>query len=341
MVPQSRFEGLVGTGDTGQSTAEFLAGNGLISVRTTTKRSFSGTLRLGQDRISLKGSFAADGSAQLKDLKRKSGAPEIDLDLQLESGPKIDGAANIVGSGQVLPFVALVPTSYPATKYTAAVVSKADAAYAGHGYVILSTDSKGAARIAGKLADGSKITASSVISDGAGEGLAAEKLVPVFIPLGKAQGALSGEMQIDKEEPTQGSSIDDGGQAWGWVKPGSSAPAELSIKGRSFALTKGVSILTNTPNGGGFLVLGVQAGAPLAGMWTGSNKPLFDNANDKLAFSTANGSVKGTIKDPKTAFEGVMFAMPISLTGGAPAVHGAGFRLEGPAASRPTEIRAR
>jgi hypothetical protein len=337
-VPQDRFEGLVGTGDTGQSAAEFLADNGLISIKTTTKGSFTGTLRLGADKIGFKGAFEAGGSAQVKDLPRKSGLPAVDLTLQLAAGPKISGEV-IRNAAPDLPFVALDPEPGASRKYTIALVPTATDGFAGYGYVTLSADSKGVARIAGKLADGSKIAVSSTISDGAGDGLPAESwLVPVLASLGKAQGVLTGEMQVEKVEPPQGSSVGDGGQLWGWVQPGSSALAELAVKGRSFSVTKETSILTGTTDGGNFLVSGALANRPLSGFWPGSNKPSFQDKNEKLAFSASSGSIKGTLKDSKTTYDGIMFSAPISLSDGASPVHGAGFRLDGSNASLPVEI---
>ena len=337
-VPQERFDGLVGTGDSRQSAAEFLADNGLISIKTTTRGSFTGTLRLGADKTGFKGAFEASGSAQVKDLPRKSGQPAVDLTLQLGAGPKISGEV-IRNTAPDLPFVALAPEPGSARKYTIALVPMANNGYAGYGYASLSTDSKGKTRLTGKLADGSKIAASSVISDGAGDGLPAERwLVPVFVSLDKAQGVLTGEMQVDKTEPPQGSSVGDGGQLWGWVQPGSSALAELAVKGRSFYVNKGISILTDTIGGGNFLVSGALANSPLGGFWPGSNKPSFQDTNDKLAFSASSGPIKGTSKDPKTTYEGIMFSVPINLTDGAAPVHGAGFRLNGPNNSLPVEI---
>ena len=337
-MPQDRFEGLVGTGDTRQSAAEFLADNGLISIKTTTKGSFTGTLRLGADKIGFKGAFEAGGSAQVKDLPRKSGQPAVDLTMKLEAGPKISGEV-IRNTAPDLPFVALAPEPGPARRYTIALVPTAKDGYAGYGYATLSADSKGVARIAGKLADGSKIAASSVFSDGAGDGLPAERwLVPVFVSLGKSQGVLTGEIQVVKAEPPQGASVGDGKQLWGWVQPGSSALAELAIKGRSFSVIKGISILTDTIGGGNFLVSGALANRPLIGFWPGSNKPAFQDKNEKLAFSASRGSIKGTLKEPKTTYDGIMFSAPISLTDGASPVHGAGFRFDGSNASLPVEI---
>lgn len=338
-VPQARFDGLVGTGSTAQSAADFLASNGIISVKTTTKGTFSGTLRLGADKIAFKGVFRTDGSAQINDLPLKNGQPAIDLNLLLEAGPKISGRATL-GAGTELPLVALAPEAGTVAKYTVALVPKTSTAYAGYGYATISTDSKGAAKITGKLADGSKIAASTMISDGAADGLPAEKLVPVFVvPFGKTQGLLTGEMQIDKPELSQGSSVDDGGQPWGWVRSNSSALAELGVRGRSFAVSKGLSIMTGTANEGGFDVSGALTSGPLTGTWPGSNKPAFADKNYKLAFSASGGAIKGSIKIPKITYEGVMFSAPITLSDGGTPVHGAGFRLTTDA-SLPVEITA-
>ena len=293
---------------------------------------------LGADKVSFKGLFANSGSAQVNDLPRKSGAPSVDLDLQLEAGPSISGVVKF--SDVTLPFVALTPELGAAsTVHTAAFVPLAGAAYSGYGYITLSADSKGGAKIAGKLADGSKIAASSVISDGQFDGLPTQKLVPVFIPLGKAQGVLTGEVQIDKEDPSEGVSVDDGGQDWGWVKPGSSTVAKLAVKGRRLASARGISILTTTVEVGEFSVSGaLPSGAALRGLWPGSNKPSFADKNFKLAFSAKSGAIKGSIKNPKTSYEGIMFSSPISLEPGAPAVNGAGFRLDGQGSSLPVRV---
>jgi len=150
---------------------------------------------------------------------------------------------------------------------------------------------------------------------------------------------LSGELQIQSTEPREGPSIDDGGQAWVWTQQsfaGSLAKsAQLQVKGARFAVKKGVSILTDTSNGGNFNVFGVVSAA---GEWPGSNKPVFPNKNYRLSFSATTGVGLGFVTQPEAKYECVMFTKAIVLTEGSDPVHGAGFQLKGVGSSWPVKI---
>lgn len=344
-MPRATFVGLVGTGDTEVDADSFLTSNGLISIKTRTRGSIlTGTLRLGTDRIPFKGKFASDGSATMGPLMRKkSGLPAVTINLRLavaSSVPsKITGAVSEEG-GAPWEFVALTPVDSERARYTIALLPQESSDYAGYGFATITITAKGSARMTGNLPEGSRFTATTSVGDGLPDGAPEDKIAPVFVPLYRTKGLLTGELHIDKIEPVQGSSVDDGQQPWGWVKPGSPALLEpLSVKGRSFAVTRGVSLLTGTNAGGFFVILGADD-EPIIGSWPVNNKPAFVETNYRLRFRPGSGVVRGLIKTPKTTYEGIMFSAPITLLVGAPPVHGAGYKLDGAAASSKITILA-
>lgn len=339
-VPKANFMGLVGTGITQVGANAFLAENGLISVKTTTSGLFTGTLGLGRDRVSFKGNFE-NGRATTPKLVRKSGQPAVTLSLWLTADPpKISGEVAIDGSSTKLPYLALEPLAGSVAKYTLALVPRVDApAYAGYGFATVTIGAKGTAKLAGKLPDGTKITATTILSNWAPDSaLPPDRIAPIFLPLYRASGVLSGELRIENTETAEGILVDDGEHAWGWVKPGSPAIIEaLRVRGTSFAVTRGTSVLTGTAAGGEFNVSGATS-ERFSGTWPGSKKPAFTDKNYRLSFSANAGTFKGSVKEPKIVYEGVMFSKPILLRSGVNPVHGAGFRLEGATASKPIEI---
>jgi hypothetical protein len=365
-IPKAAFTGLVGTGDTtGVAPAKFLADNGIISINTRTSRSkglFTGRLRLGSDQISFKGEFEADGTATTIPLRRRSVQPGVlgafvIISLRVEEAvgnvpPKItgtvlyaDGPTNQAALGD---FVALTPLRDAANKYTMALVPQGDPAFGGYGYTTATVARSGSVRLVGKLSDGTRLSLSTILSDGAPDGLAEDLVAPVFVRLYRGQGLLTGELLIDKVQPDQGASVDAGEQPWGWVKPGDETLLEaVEVKGRAFAVTRGVSVFTGSADPGQFQVTGVVTAeddtiVSFPGTWPSNNKPTFtDRRTYRLSFAGGTGVFRGSVNNPKAAYEGVMFDKPIVLVEGQPAVHGAGFSLIGgrtKTASAPVEI---
>lgn len=351
VVPRASFLGLVGTGVAAGPAADFVTDNGLISFKTFTRSNkgrFTGSLRLGVDRIRFKGEFDETGTATVPNLvRKKSKLPNVAITLNLtiiNDLPKISGS--VVSEEQTLDFVALSPKSGLLKQtYTMALMAD-NSPYAGYGFATLKAKSNGSVRLTGKLPNGSRLTSSTILSDGTPDGLPADDVVPVYVAngirvdggiitdsAGNPASLLTGELLVAKSESASGISVDNGAQTWGWVRRSSPSSSqvvleEVEVKGRSFALTRGVSLLSDSDVAGPFRVTGLPDIAPIAGSWPASNKPsLEDKRTYRLRFTASTGALRGFVKNPKTTYEGVMFGDAIELIDGQGPVFGAGFSL--------------
>jgi len=334
VIPAARFEGLLGTGQTGQTGPQFRESNGHVSIKTTSKNAFTGTLRLGIDKVAFRGEFIG-GAAEIGNLARKSGGAPLTVKLEALPGipVKVEGSVTVSNTQDQLPFVALPPAPYEKKTYTLALVPDGET---GYGFATVVTDAKGTAKISGKLPDGSKITAATVISDGEADGAAGRMIAPVYAPQVGGQSLLTGELHVDKVEATEGPSVGDGGQNWGWAR---TDVLPFAIKGRSFAVSRGQSLLTGSGVSGSFQVLGAVV-PPFSGTWTAANKVVFADRNYRLTFAAKTGWIKGSIANPKASYEGIMFSQALELRAGTQAVHGAGFHPTTSGGSLPVIVTA-
>lgn len=193
------------------------AGNtGVITLKLLANGSYSGKLTVGAVTFSFAGSFAADGGTAVIPITGKPPLTSLDITLDvLGAVPRITGTLSGAGfdsdiameavlyNSKTLPLPAGVVGAYTAvflpTENTAGIPQ-------GDGYATVTVSSAGAVSLAGRLADNSKITHSSLI-----QGM---NVWPLFVPLHKSAGFISGRVIF---APDPGYS--DFGGFVSWVKP--------------------------------------------------------------------------------------------------------------------------
>lgn len=143
--------------------------SGAFQAATTTKRSISGSLQIGKSKHSFKGTLSTAGAATI--LIPRSGNTPLTLNVQAGfeqiTGTVGDGVwtANLVADRAI--FSKANPTSL-AGKYTLNIPGNGDSANTttphGDGFGAVTLSTSGGVSLKGSLADGSKITHSSAIS---------------------------------------------------------------------------------------------------------------------------------------------------------------------------------
>ncbi len=145
---------------------------GLLTATVSAGGGYSGKLVLGNDSYPIKGVVDSGGSNPPKfstTITRKNASQveikDVTLNTSLISATLVEGnaTANISGAKTVIPSAALTGLfntrfSIPAADPNLHLVN---AAPQGHGFASVTTDNKGAVKIAGKLADGTSLLASS------------------------------------------------------------------------------------------------------------------------------------------------------------------------------------
>ena len=341
-------EGLVGAGGTPDRTA-FFEGNGFLSITVRDDRSFTGSLRLEGKSLPLKSPLDAFGQAVVT--AKRTGRPDVTVALGFASGNRITGMVS--SGGSLMPFIALTaPFSgkagnvHPLSAHRYTVALPSPGAELGHGYATMTVDAKGIAKMAGKLADGTKFTAAPMSTD-AGDG---NWLLPCYAPVySGATGMIWGEILIPKV-PESGSPAVTGDI--GWLRPENAKLAQAAflkvvepIGGRYIPPLKGISLLSGNATAANFLLTvdpashSVQTFSP-TGLWSLSNKPTITQTPVpvKLSYTSASGLIKGSFsrmvggKTVSTPYEAVVFSSPLALPGGADELRGAGFFSAGGAA---------
>jgi len=352
------FNGLVGNG-TETDMGAFFLGNGFVTLTPTGTGTFTGSLRLEGQTLPLTGKFDGYGETTLPVKRTGKSAVTVSLKLDLTAPGKVTGT---VTGGTALAFTAL-PGVYTGigksihplnlSRYTIAL--PASDTTLGHGYATMVVDAKGLATFAGKLADGTTFTTSArTVDDGAGNWV-----VPVHIPLYTGFGGmLLGEVVMPKIEPAAAADVEG---SLGWLRPapanGAMFPAgflkTLSLQGERYQLKTGLSLLTGGDVAPGNFTLTVDPGlAALTqnGTWPATNVPVLTKpvaTGLSFTFTPTTGVFKGAFLRPvgltntkvSTAYEGVIFANPLTLHGESTPVSGAGFFSTG-SASGPVEIQA-
>ena len=351
-------EGLIGTGDLAAMTA-FFANNGFLSVTASANRNFTGQLRLEGKNLPFKGKFDPYGGAEIT-VKRTGGNATVSLTFvaATETTPvKITGTVNTGGDDMSFDALRAYTGTAPdltGKRYTIILPAPDPTAEGsfGHGYATLVVAAaKGTGTLAGKLADGTAFTASVQIEDD----LSVNLLLPVYVPVyassahnTPSSGMLFGEALLPKIEPAD---FHDVTGSLGWLRPASDTAKmfpsgflkPLDPVGETYLLTKNQSFLTGTEATGNFTITMDPASTPplveQTGTWPKSNIPLLDkpvSSKMSLTFAGATGVFKGTFqrttetgKKVSSAYEGVLLANPITLSGTASAVRAAGFYSTG------------
>lgn len=213
---------------------------GWLTLTLSPNGAFTGSLQLGKSKYALRGVFDGRTGVGLTLNITRPGLPDLILDLNLtlngNNRGQIVGTLRDGGTTQSLTlerevwnksftpvlFGAKAPVPYHLALELDAG-HRGDADYPqGWGFMVLSVNSLGAAKISGQLADGTKITSSSIVSR--------EGEVSFFVGLYGGAGALVGAVQINPE--TELSPLDNSidGQAT-WLRPVSNKPTDTLYPG--------------------------------------------------------------------------------------------------------------
>jgi hypothetical protein len=341
------FNGLAGNGTETNMSAFFL-GNGFVTLTTTGTGTFTGSLRLEGQSLSLTGKFDGYGETTLPLKRTGKSAVTVVLALDLTAPGKVTGTVTPAG-GTALAFEALPgvytgvkPSIHPLclNRYTIALPSPDTTL--GHGYATMVVDAKGLATFAGKLADGTTFTTSArTVDDWAGNWV-----VPVHVPLYTSFGGmLLGEVVVPKVEPPGAADVVG---SLGWLRPANPQATmfkagflkTLAPQGERYRLTTGNSLLTGNATTGNFTLTVDPGLAALTmaltqnGTWPNTNAPVLTKpvtTGLTFTFTPSTGVFKGAFTRPvsgravSTAYEGVVFGSPLTLPGASSPVRGAGF----------------
>jgi hypothetical protein len=288
--------------------AALTVGNsGALSLKVASNSKYTGTMSVGGKRYKLAGTLDNDGAAS-QSISRGSAAPPLNVAFRIDpfapgriTGIVSDGSftANLIGQR-----AADKTTSAPAQvgAYTL-VLPGGDAAAgqpAGDSWMTVTVDRSGRVRMAGAMADGSKVSQSGM--------LAINGDMPVYIPLHGGKGALVGWLSFSDTDVT-GDLI--------WTKP--TTTSGLYPAGFTFTTTAIGSVFTR-PDSGTPILTGSQVSLSGGDLTTEIYEPIqisskgqvtdLGSSKLKVTLSSANGSFKGSIANPATgkplSFSGVV-----------------------------------
>jgi YD repeat-containing protein len=231
----ARYLGLV-------TNASPSAGNeGLLSLELDSHGAFSGKLSLGGKSYNFRGVFASDGTAAPIVINRKAPLGPLTLTLSIDLTSGDQQVTGTLSDGTFTSELALNRAVFnkktnpaPASlvgKFTALFQPTSSAAGTpqGDGFAAVSVDTSGRIRMAGQLADGTKITQGAVLSNGDW---------PLFVLLYKKQGFLSGVVSFQVVPDTSDFAGD-----LDWLKPGAFTNKLQAIGSRYIAPPKGQRVL--------------------------------------------------------------------------------------------------
>ena len=231
----ARYLGLV-------TNASPSAGNeGLLSMAVDSQGGFSGKLSLGGKSYNFRGSFAADGTAAPIVINRKSPLGPLTLTLSIDLTSGDQQITGTLSDGTFTSQLALNRAVFnkktnpaPASlvgKFTALFQPTSSAAGTpqGDGFATVSVDAGGRIRMAGQLADGTKIAQGATLSNGEW---------PLFVLLYKKSGFLSGVVSFQAVPDTSDFAGD-----LDWLKPAAFTNKLQAIGSRYIAPPKGQRLL--------------------------------------------------------------------------------------------------
>jgi hypothetical protein len=287
--------------------------SGLLTLKVTPQGRYSGTVQAGPYRHSFSGAFDQEGFTARAVLRRF--APALLLELQVDAedsdvifGTISDGTwtADVVLDRDV--FSGSGGTSFDAGQYTMIIPGDfTDPSIpGGDGYGTLTVNNAGRLRFAGSLADGTKVSQSTVVAKGG--------QWPFYISLYRGYGALYGWMLLNQseDEPLAGDlTWIRGEMPWSWYFPDGFGITVGAWGSRYYRPGKGEKILDLTHAtmefNGGNLHEGVTNRVILE-----YNNRLTNLENNplKVSFSPGNGTFSGKFVDPVTwqwlSFRGVV-----------------------------------
>ncbi len=166
---------------------------GAIRIQVGATGGFTGRLFYGKVAYSIAGTFDINGQAIVTIPRSTSGA--ISLGLTLDLSGATDQLTGIVSENGAITTVTadrrdIAGESHEPGRFTVRISPDAavPGAPVGNGYMMISTNETGAARIAGTLADGRAFTANSIISK--------TGIIPIYVRLFSGAGAIAGSVTL-------------------------------------------------------------------------------------------------------------------------------------------------
>jgi hypothetical protein len=287
------------------------ASSGLFSLTTTDQGAFSGSLRLGKKNYPMTGTIDSAGRAKTT-VKRRGLTPlEVELQMSLENPDSVAGrvidtawTAEVTADRQA--FDGKTSVAPQQGRYTLSIAGDIESGTApgGNGYGTASVDAAGRVRLAGVLADGTKVSQSATLS-GRGQW-------PLYVQVYGGGGMLLGWIDFT------GTDRDDLTGRLSWIKPGLARskyyPQGFALQTSAFGAryqrpARGAPVFSFSD--GQVLLRGGNLGeAIVAEVRLGADGKAIDNTgtNLKLSCSLASGWFKGNFLHPKTGG-------PVALSG--------------------------
>ena len=333
-----------------ETSNPFFEQSGFITLTVRADRVFTGRLLLQGKTHSFSCRFEPDGRGYVI-IPRKG---QADLAIWLRKDVPAPGviSGRVISGGMQLSLEALQAgyggkhsPPHPMEGRHTSMLPAPDSSL-GNGYAAQSVNDEGCCKLVGKLADGTKVTASAYLVDPGGD--AWQLPVHAFAYV-KSSGLLWGNMLFQKIVSDETSDI--AGELE-WFRPDN---AKLGHAGflktvqpagkRYLPPDKGISFLGGTPNPAEFLLAFGSDLHGTPGIWPPTNKPLLIGPlPGNLKFIALTGVVRGSLtelvegKPVAKPYEGVVFTHPLLIPGGATPLRGAGFSAKG-SSSVAVEIR--
>jgi hypothetical protein len=293
--PKGTYNGLFQTDTNSQQSS------GAITITTTTKGTFTGKLQCNGTQASFRGTFDADGNAEASAKTR--GATSLKLLLALDpssaaafiNGTISDGKWTAQVAAKRAAFDGKTSSAPQAGRYTVILPSDHDSSMpVGTGYATVSVSKAGRVKLAGSLADGTKISqAAALSSDGSW---------PFYVSLYGGQGsAISWILFLHQPQSDLVGSLS-------WIKPASSKakfyPAgfitETSLIGSAYVPpASGAAPIHLTT--GNVTFAGGNLDQTIVNNVTIDSKGRVKNLGDNkltLNFTPSQGAFRGTITPP-------------------------------------------
>lgn len=274
---------------------------GYFTLRTTTQGKLSGKLRLGASTVSFSGTLDANGYAHLSGRARGTSL-SIEIQIDPANPDRVDGTvsdgsflAQLAGDRAVFSARNRAPQ---AGRYTVVLPGEPGSwdSPGGDSFGTVSVDTSGRIKFAGTMADGTKVSQSTMLSPDA--------QWPLFAPLYSGRGVLMGWIHLG-----DGNGADLSGEAT-WLKAGGSP----GLYGGGFYVRELLVGSAYTRPGAGTEILSLdetavrlQGGGLAEELWNpvtlDGRGRVIDHGEHRLrlSFSPSTGSFKGTIQDPESA----------------------------------------
>lgn len=296
---------------------------GFVSLRTTSKGTYSGRLRLGSKSHTFSGRLGLDGLGT-NSVRRGGTNPPFRLELNLNLGESVEWlAGRVLATNWTADLTAYRAVFHSRTnrapyrgRYTLVLpASGFPGTPEGDGYATVTVSSGGSARLSGTLADG------TALSQGAA--VAREGWWPVYAPLHKGRGSIWGWLTFTTNSFLIGTNVvpSDLEGDWRWLKPASSTTRyypggftnRLGALGSRYTAPAGTNGALSFSNGA------VEFhGGNLSGPFTNgvlhSRKDRVTNLETNrltLTITRSNGRFQGTAVVPATGrkipFKGILF----------------------------------